>query len=246
MRRFAGRRMHGVFSGTCRIGAWTAAGVMLLSAVLVGGCTDSVPDREAPYLVRIGPDAVSVIEYRKALELARSAYPYNELQIPEVDRAIRVRVLRELTEELIFRQRARELGISVTEAELEQTVNRIRSDYPEEEFEKAILESAVSYAAWKEKLKARLLVQKLVREDLENSIQITPEDVAAYYETHRRALIEDSKQAAPLPPRKTDERIVNEIRRNKAEDAYTDWIEALRGKYQIDINLAQWQRIEES
>jgi FKBP-type peptidyl-prolyl cis-trans isomerase (trigger factor) len=230
----------------CRIGSFALAVALLLSGAFTAGCTDSAPDPKAPYLVRIGRDAVSVIEYRKALELARAAYPYNELQIPEVDRAIRVRVLRELTEELILRQRARELGISVTEAELEQAVNRIRSDYPEDEFQKAILENAVSYAAWKEKLKARLLIQKLIREDLENRIQISAQDVSSYYQAHRRTLTEDSAQEEALPPRKMDERIVKELRRKKAEEAYTDWIEALRGKYQIDINLAQWQRIEAS
>jgi hypothetical protein len=219
---------------------------LFLLAVLIAGCTDEAPGTKAPYLVRIGSDAVSVIEYRKALELARSAYPYNELQAPGVDRAIRVRVLRELTEELILRQRARELGISVTGAELEQAVNRIRSDYPEEEFEKAILESAVSYEAWKKKLKARLLIQKLIREDIESRIQISAQDVSTYYETHRQALIDDSEEGEPLPPRKMDERIVSELRRKKTEEAYTDWIEALQRKYQIDINLAQWQRIEES
>ncbi|MCF8079276.1 MAG: SurA N-terminal domain-containing protein [Desulfobacterales bacterium] len=246
MQRSAGRDRGGVLRGTGRIGSLAMAGMLLLSAAFAAGCTDSAPDPKAPYLVRIGRDAVSVIEYRKALELARAAYPYNELQVPEVDRAIRVRVLRELTEELILRQRARELGISVTEAEIEQAVDRIRSDYPEEEFQKAILENAVSYAAWKERLKARLLIQKLIREDLENRIQISAKDVSTYCQAHRRTLIEDSEQQEPLSPRKLDERIVKELRRKKAEEAYIDWIEALRGKYQIDINLAQWQRIESS
>ncbi len=246
MKEVAGRDRCGAFGGTCRIGCLAVAGMLLLSAAFIAGCTDSAPDPKAPYLVRIGRDAVSVIEYRKALELARAAYPYNELQVPEVDRAIRVRVLRELTEELILRQRARELGISVTEAELEQAVNRIRSDYPEDEFQKTILENAVSYAAWKEKLKARLLIQKLIREDLENRIQISAQDVSTYYQAQRRTLVEDSEQEEALPPQKMDERIVKELRRKKAEEAYTDWIEALRGKYQIDINLAQWQRIEAS
>lgn len=246
MQRSAERNRWGVLWGTCRIGSVAMAGMLLLSAAFTAGCTDSVSDPKAPYLVRIGRDAVSVIEYRKALELARAAYPYNELQVPEVDRAIRVRVLRELTEELIFRQRARELGISVTEAELEQAVNRIRADYPEDEFQRAILENAVSYEAWKKKLKARLLIQKLIREDLENRIQISAQDVSTYYQAHRRALIEDSEHKETLPSRKMDERIVKELRRKKAEEAYTDWIEGLRGKYQIDINLAQWQRIEAS
>jgi len=246
MQRYAGKDRWGVLRETCRIGAMAVAGMLLLSAAFTAGCTDSAPDPKAPYLVRIGRDAVSVIEYRKALELARAAYPYNELQVPEVDRAIRVRVLRELTEELILLQRARELGISVTEAELEQAVNRIRSDYPDDEFQKTILENAVSYAAWKEKLKARLLIQKLIREDLENRIQISAQEVSTYYQAHRRTLIEDLEQEEALPPQKMDERIVKELRRKKAEEAYTDWIEALRGKYQIDINLAQWQRIEAS
>ena len=118
MKRRRAKSLHGTFSRTRRIGPWAVGSVLLLMAFIAGGCADSDPD--LPYLVRIGDDTVSVIEYRKALELAQSAYPHSELQIAEVDRAIRVRVLRELTEELILRQRARELGLSVTEEEMAQ------------------------------------------------------------------------------------------------------------------------------
>jgi predicted transcriptional regulator len=215
---------------------------MVLLAAGVAACTESGPEQPAPYLIRAGGETVSVVEYKKALELARSAYPVSALQDPETDRAIRIRVLRELTEELVLRQRARELGLSVAEEEIDRAEERIRSDFPENEFEQAMLESAVSYPAWKGKLASRLLAEKLIREDLENQIRISARDVSTYYRKHRGELtegLEDDGAATQT----LDERIVEELRRKKLEEAYTDWIEALRERYPVDINIAQWERI---
>jgi hypothetical protein len=220
--------------------------LFLLLAAASSACTDTAPVAEPPYLLRVGDDMVTVLEYERAFELAKIAYPHRILQDPEAERAIRLRVLREMTEELILRQRARELGLSVTTEELQEAEKKIRSDYPEGAFEETLLESAVSYGAWKEKLRSRLLIEKVIRQDLENGIQISAQDVAGYYETRQKTLGESAENERRPFSREADERIVDDLRRKKAEAAYAGWIEDLREKYLIDINVSQWRRITES
>jgi hypothetical protein len=215
-------------------------------AVYLVGCNEAGQVDKPPYLLRVGEDVVTVLEYERAFELAKAAYPHSALQDPKAERAIQLRVLREMTEELILRQRARELGLTVSDAELDRAENQIRSDYPEGVFEETLLENAVSYTAWREKLRSRLLVEKVIREDLESRIRISAEDVADYFQSRRGMLSEQYENEGQLSAEEVDRRIVDDLRREKAEAAYADWIETLRKKYIIDINVAQWQRIAES
>jgi hypothetical protein len=214
-----------------------------VAAAAGAGCSDSTPVQETVYLLRVGEDVITVLEFEKAVELAKAAYPHRMFQEPKAERAVQLRVLREMTEELILRQRARELGLSVSEAELSEAEGQIRADYPEGVFEETLLENAVSYSAWKEKLRSRLLAQKLIDQDLASQIRISAQDVAAYYKAHREELDESDDPGLQSPPKAVDERIVENLRRIKAEEAYGDWIDSLRQKYLIDLNISQWRRI---
>ncbi|MGD8366868.1 MAG: SurA N-terminal domain-containing protein [Desulfobacterales bacterium] len=223
---------------------WLWAVLFFLAAA--AGCNSPSSLSEPPYLLRVGEEVVTVLDYKKAVELAKAAYPHSALQHPETVRAIKLRVLREMTEALILRQRARELGLSVSETEVDQAEKAIRDDYPEGTFEETLLENAVSYADWREQLKSRLLNQKVIAQDLESRIQISAKDVADYYRDHRGDLTEAFKTDGDTAQKRVDEQIVEDLRRKKAEAAYAGWIDSLRKKYLIDINASEWQRLAKS
>lgn len=229
-----------------RAGSNLRVWAVLFLLVTAAGCADSGSVPEPPYLLRVGDEVVTVLDYKKAVELAKAAYPHSVLQNPETEHAIQLRVLREMTEALILRQRAHELGLSVSDAEVDQAEKGIRADYPEGTFEETLLENAVSYADWKEQLKSRLLINKVIANDLEKRIQISAKDVADYYHDHRGDLTKAYKAEKGEPQKGVDEQIVEDLRREKAEAAYAAWIDSLRKKYLIDINVSQWERIAKS
>jgi hypothetical protein len=70
--------------------------------------------------------------------------------------------------------------------------------------------------------------------------------VADYYHEHRGDLKKAYKAGRGESQKKVDERIVEDLRREKAEAAYATWIDSLRKKYLIDINVSQWQQIAKS
>ena len=145
---------------------------------------------------------------------------------------------------MILLERAHEIGISVTDIELEKAVAAIKSDYPSGEFEKTLLEFAVSYETWESRLKTRLIMEKVIEKELENRITITPEDIAAYYKKN----FQGKKGESESTPASGDinEIIVKQLRREKAEDSYKTWIEELKAKYEIEINSEQWEKISGS
>jgi hypothetical protein len=146
--------------------------------------------------------------------------------------------------EMIILERAEELGLYVSDAELEKAVADIKSDYPEDTFEKTLLEFAVSYESWVVRLRNRLLMEKVVDSELKDQIVITPEDIAKYYEKNVKDQKPDMDSAAKMED--INEMMIKHLRQEKTEQAYKKWIKELKQRYTIEINSIQWEKISGS
>jgi len=222
--------------------------ICLLGALMLpgfwGGCMNSGSSPDNEPLIRVQDRILTVLDFNKAFEVAKTAYPHNFEDDQEYFRNARLRLLNQLVVEMIILERADELGLSISGEEIQNAVNEIKSDYPEDTFEKALLESAVSYESWEARLKNRLLMQKVVDNELKDQIVITPEDIAGYYERNYQATDDDAE-----PKNETDdinENIIKHLRQEKAQKAYKTWIKELKRKYSIEINSTHWETISGS
>lgn len=213
----------------------------LLLIIILGGCADSESEIENEYLIRIGDRIVTVIEFNEAFEIVKTAYPHHLRKDRKDLKKAQVRLLKQMAIEMIVLEKARALGIEVSDAELEQSINEIKSDYPEGAFEETLLEFAVSYESWKDRLRTRLIMEKVIDMQLKDQIVITPEDITRYYEDNFKG----QKQDSELSENSNDinEAIIKILRRKKIEEAYNQWIRELKANYKIEINSAQWEKI---
>jgi hypothetical protein len=184
---------------------------------------------------------VTVFEFNEAFEISKMAFAHNISNDADELRDAQIRLLNQLTVEMVILERAEELGITVTDEELEIAVAEIKSDYPQGEFENTLLESAVSYDSWKNQLKTRLTMEKVVEAELKNRISISPEDIAEYYKNNYQG--KEAETDSTQPSGDISEAIVKQLRREKAEQAYKSWIEELKSKYAIEISSEQWDKI---
>jgi len=205
------------------------------------GCGEKDTGLGNELLARVGDRVVTVLDFNEAFEISKIAFDQSTSEQSEDLRQAQIRLLNELILEMVFLERANETGISVTDIELEKAVAAIKSDYPSGEFEETLLEFAVSYETWENRLKTRLIMEKVIEKELENRITITPEDISEYYQKN----LQGQKGESESPPDSDDinEIIVKQLRREKAEASYTDWIKELKAKYDIEINSEQWKKI---
>ena len=207
-------------------------------------CEQKEPDLRKEVLIRVGDRVMTVLDFNNAFEITKIAYENDINEQPEDLRKAQIRLLNQLTVEMILLERAEVLRISVTEAELEQAVSGIKGDYPEGEFEKTLLEFAVSYDSWKDRLRIRLILEKVIEEELKNRITITSKDISDYYQKNYQGRQEESE--AKKSSEDINEAIVKQLRRQKAEETYSSWIEALKEQYEIEINRVQWEKLSGS
>ncbi len=209
-----------------------------------GGCMNSESNLDHEPLIRVGDRILTVLDFNKTFEIAKTAYPHNFKDDPEDFRNARLRLLNQLVVEMIILERADELGLSISGEEIDKAVSEIKSDYPEDTFETTLLENAVSYESWEARLKNRLLMQKVVDHELKDQIAITPEDIALYYEKNYEATEADAESTSA--DKDINENIIKHLRQQKAEQAYKIWIKELKGKYSIEINDAHWEKLSGS
>lgn len=204
------------------------------------GCSDSEQKQRDEYFIKVGDRIMTVGDFNKAFEISKTAYSHNRIQQPDAIREARLRLVQQMTEEMILLERAKEIGITVTEAEVENALEDIKGDYPDNEFQRSLIEYAVPYPSWREGLKRRLLMEKVVAKDLGDRIDITPDDISKYDEAH----LSDAPETPDVKATEEDKHniIVQILRQERMEKAYTSWMEELKTKYTVEINKKQLKK----
>lgn len=233
-------RAGGKFRVFCFLDPWYRR----LSIILAGVCLllfihCSRPTQDDGYLIRVGSSTVTVSEFNHAVEAAaEDVYPGEQEIGGATQNDLRMRVLNQMAEELVITERAKALGFKVSDEELDRAVAGIKSDYPDDTFEKTLLENAVSFQAWKKKLALRLLINKVIESELVDKVEITSQDVTDYFQSHYPEGAPEGENADDI-----NQRIVQHLRHQKAEEMYQGWIEELRKTYPVEVDRERWNRM---
>ena len=209
--------------------------IALLALCALSGCAEPEDRHGNEYLIRIGERITTIDDFNMAFEIVRAAYPYNALKSSSDLKKARLSLLNQLVEQMIIMEKAGEQNICIFDSEVEEVIEGIKKDYPDGEFNKTLLEYAISYQSWKEALKNRLLIEKVIIAELEEKVVITPESISEYYERNydRFFLNYGSKKDST----NMNEFIIKLLRKENAEKAYNTWIKELRKNYKIEINF---------
>ncbi len=178
------------------------------------------------YLLKSGGLVISDAEFSEELELKRAAYSYGVQNDPEEYNTLVIDLVSQLTEELVLRCAARDKGIVVSDQELQAAEDEFRADYPDDSFEAMLLENAISHGFWKRRLGIKLLMDRLIQQDLRDKIEITSREIVDYYTLNKDEFDSMKDEAA----------LVASLRREKAETGYPDWIRTLKATYPVSIN----------
>lgn len=220
-----------------RLWYWGRGLFLILFVCCIWGCGKT--DQDEDYLIRVGRSTISVMEFKHAVDAAAEEIFVGEQEVnPVAQRDLQMRILNQLTEELIIAERGKSLGIEVDEKSLDDAVAQIKADYPDDTFEKTLLENAVSFQAWKKKLAMRILTNKVIKSELIDKVQITSEDVDEYFQEHYPQGVPEGQNVDEI-----NQKIIRHLRHKKAESMYPDWMENLRKSYPVDIDQQRWNHL---
>src|SRR5215213_9418931 len=129
-------------------------------------------------VVRVGDRIVTRTQYEQRL---RDAYREIDAAAPPEERTqrkadARKNLVNDLVSELLLRDRADRLNISVTDAEIKQATERLKQQYgitSDQQFEESLRSSGMSRAAMEARMRETIMTNKVFARELRSRAEMT-------------------------------------------------------------------------
>ena len=103
-------------------------------------------------------------------------------------------ILNQIIEDKLVLSRAKELGIKITESEINERLDYIKKGFPSEDaFYDTIKTQGVTIANLKDRYRDQIMMKKLVDYEVKSKISALPSETNAYYEKHKDRFRENDK-----------------------------------------------------
>jgi len=163
---------------------WALAGLAALCLATVAGCSSfKTPSEDAIATVNGAEITVRdfTVKLRNALNLAATPVVLQDAGFE----ALKREALDDLIEEKVMLIQAERLRLRVTDEELKKRVEEIKKDYPGENFTQVFGGEKVDYKIWSEELRKRLLLEKLIDQEVNSKIAVTDDEAQEAYQANR-------------------------------------------------------------
>ena len=160
------------------------SGYPLISRDRDAGSRERVGE-EDEVLATVDGTPVTLSEYKSALEKLKSQLPKGDSLDPEGIKTLKMNLLNQLIEKKLLMSEAGKLGITVSEAEINEQINKIVGEYPDSDtFNSRMKEENIDIPSWKKEIEYQIMLDKLVKAVAGSDITVTPEEVKKYYDDH--------------------------------------------------------------
>ena len=145
-------------------------------------------------LVKVNGEIVTQTEFHR-IQLAALRELPNQPDLSRVSDTELAKILAQVTpqaivtvvDEMLLMQRAKEMGLSVTDAQFNQVLESIRKDNKiesQEAFEAALKSEGMTLAQLKQMLSKRILIGQVQQREVGSRIDVTEAEERAYYDSH--------------------------------------------------------------
>ena len=171
---------------------------MLITAASYGSLRAQEPEVVDRIVAVVNADIVSLYDLNRAFRpfeanIKALRYP------PEKERQTlfqaRGDVLNQLIDSQLADQQVKRYQISVTQKEIDTTVERIKEAraFTDEQLREGLAAQGLTMEEYRKEIEAQILRTKLVNREVKSKIVITGEDIKAYYEGHKEKYAGEKK-----------------------------------------------------
>lgn len=193
--------------------------------LLIAATTPSWGEIVDRVIAVVNDDVITQYELENTVELILKRYGQS---IPPGDREriaaeARKALLGRLIDDLILRQEAKRLGITVRDEEVNLTIQDSlkRRKMTMEELQQALIKEGSSYDKYRESTRSDLIKMRIIQREIRPRVSVTNEEIGAFYQEHRseyegKLRVRLLMIALPVPG---DNPAVREEQRIKAQSA---------------------------
>lgn len=163
-----------------------------LLVILVLLCSATIASAEIveAIVARVGDRIITRTEFQKRLdrEIAEIEANAPADRVEAIRERRRKELLEEMISELLIRDRAEQIGIAVTDQEVDQAINQLKNQYgitTDEEFEASLAQAGMTPAQMETRLRETLLSNKLFSRELRSRSQLSDKELRKRYEREK-------------------------------------------------------------
>lgn len=137
------------------------------------------------------PIMLSDLEHLLQPVYKRYAQIYSGHELEKRKRYARRQLLDQLIENKIILQVAKEAGVEISEAILEEQLAEVKDKFGSiEEFEEALKSEGINLEEYKEDFNEQLTVRAMVEKEVISKVKVRPQEMVSYYAQHEDEFIE--------------------------------------------------------
>jgi peptidyl-prolyl cis-trans isomerase SurA len=104
---------------------------------------------------------------------------------PPEEEALRLNILLQIIDLQLHLQQAEKLGVVATDDEVESKVSQVKGPYTKEEFEKRLKTQGLTEADFKQDVRRKITIDKLLNKEIAAKVSISDADIQSYYDQHK-------------------------------------------------------------
>jgi parvulin-like peptidyl-prolyl isomerase len=135
---------------------------------------------EQRVVLTVGTQRITVKEFKR--DLRRVALD-TEVMVEGQEHSTDI-LVRKMTDYYLILGYGKQQGITVSDDELDAAVENIKKDYSEKDFHETLVKGYIDFGEWKESLRGRLLMKKIMEKVLESVQPVSFDEIERYYEAN--------------------------------------------------------------
>ncbi len=163
--------------------------VFFLAGLWMGcGSNETVEEENGADVVAIvNKEVITREDFQSEMKWSKRKYRIkkNDILEPNQNIWLKFNILNELIQKSLLRQEAVRQGIKVSSGEFEKYLDQSKEGYKENTFQRVLDIEEISRFQWEDKLKANLLIKKLIEEVINRKVEIKEEELSSYFKQHR-------------------------------------------------------------
>ncbi|HVS86360.1 MAG TPA: peptidyl-prolyl cis-trans isomerase [Gaiellaceae bacterium] len=167
--------------------------LLLVVALLVAGCGGGGGARSVPTdaVAVVGSDTITKAQFNDLMDSAKATYKARKTAFPKVGttayKSLSDQAVTYLVQEDELQQKAKELGVSVTQKDVDARIEQIKKQYfsgSEKKYQAQLKAQGLTEAQLRQDLFAQILSEKLF-DKVTKDVKVTDAAVAAYYKKNK-------------------------------------------------------------
>lgn len=170
--------------------------IAVITAVILMSCVLAQAETINKFVAVVNDEVITQqdVDQMLAVLYAQFSQEYKGDELLQKMEQVKKDILRQIIEDKLVLSRAKELGIKVTDSEINERLDYIKKGFPsEDEFYKTLQTQGVTIANLKDRYRDQIMMKKLVDYEVRSKISVLPSEVSGYYEKHKSRFREGDK-----------------------------------------------------